>query len=96
MEQVFYLDLKGIESKEDLHKLLERELPLPECYGANLDAFYDVLTEQGDCWNLIFYNTPKDHQENQANQEFCTYLSKFQKMCQDACDEIEGLKIRFF
>ncbi len=96
MEQVFYLDLKGIESKEDLHMLLARELPLPEYYGANMDAFYDVLTEQGDGWNLIFYNTPKERQADPDNQEFSTYLSKFQSMCQDACDELEGLKIRFF
>ena len=56
MEQVFYIDLKNITSKEALHELLAKELSLPEHYGRNLDALHDVLTEPGDNWNLIFYN----------------------------------------
>ncbi len=86
MEQVFYIDLKGITTKEELHDLLAKELSLPEYYGHNLDALHDVLTEQGDNWNLIFYNC----------EETADYLIKLRKMCAAACKECDGLRIRFY
>ena len=39
------LDGKKITSKEQLHKILARELGFPEWYGGNLDALYDCLTD---------------------------------------------------
>jgi len=41
----YRIDLKGIQSREALHDLLEQVLPLPDYYGRNLDALYDVLTD---------------------------------------------------
>ncbi|MBE5828224.1 MAG: hypothetical protein E7305_02045 [Butyrivibrio sp.] len=90
MEQVFYIDLKGISTKEELHALLRKELPLPEYYGDNLDAFYDVLTEQGEGWNLIFYNVAT------ITSDIADYLPKLKKMCERAASECENLKVRFF
>ena len=108
MEQVFYIDLKGITTKEELHALLRKELPLPEYYGDNLDAFYDVLTEQGEGWNLIFYNRKKVDggnitAENVGNNDYAiitsdiaNYITKLEKLCNRAVSECEHLKIRFF
>ena len=91
MEKVFYIDLKDINSKSELHKLLSRELPLPDYYGSNLDALYDVLTEEGEGWNVIFYNLPAA-----PDAEFDKYLGKLRKMCAHAVSECDNLQIRFF
>ena len=90
MNRVFYIDLKNIASREEFHALLSKELPLPEYYGGNLDALYDILTEYGEGWNLIFYNT------SQASAEISDYLGKVCKMAGRAAAETDGLKIRFF
>ncbi len=41
----YVIDLAGVKTKKQLHKLLKRELELPEYYGGNLDALYDCLSE---------------------------------------------------
>lgn len=111
MEQVFYIDLKGISTKEELHALLKKELPLPEYYGDNLDAFYDVLTEQGEGWNLIFYNctkivnncediedtgNPADSQNSKITIDIDAYMQNLKKLCNRAVSECDNLKIRFY
>ena len=108
MEQVFYIDLNGISTREELHALLRKELPLPEYYGDNLDAFYDVLTDQGEGWNLIFYNrtkvdggniTAEDAGNNDhtiITRDIANYITKLEKLCNRAVSECDNLKIRFF
>ena len=45
MEKEYIIDLTGTEDRAQLHDRIEQGLPLPEWYGRNLDALYDVLTE---------------------------------------------------
>ena len=90
MEKVFYLDLKDITNKAELHELLARELPLPDYYGKNLDALYDVLTDESDGWDLIFYNMPD------ADEELNKYICKLKKLCARAVSECYNLQIRFY
>ncbi|MBR4613714.1 MAG: barstar family protein, partial [Kiritimatiellae bacterium] len=40
----FTVDLAGVKDAAGLHAALAEQLPLPEHYGHNLDAFHDVLT----------------------------------------------------
>lgn len=40
------LNLSEIESRKHLHQYLKETLELPEYYGSNLDALYDLLTEK--------------------------------------------------
>lgn len=40
------IDVSEIRSVRELHACLKRELDLPDYYGNNLDALYDVLTER--------------------------------------------------
>ena len=109
MEKVFYLDLKDVKTKTDLHELLSRELPLPDYYGNNLDALYDVLTEEGEGWNLIFYNLPTNTGADSAatiaapgkeptspQDDLDKYLSKLKKLCARAVSECDNLQIRFY
>ncbi len=90
MEKVFYIDLRSIATKEELHELLAKELPLPDYYGRNLDALYDILTECGEGWNLIFYNV------SSVDQQLSDYIGRLKKMAEHASKETDGLKIRFF
>ena len=55
MEVTF--DLTACFSPDDVHDLLRDKLPLPEYYGGNLDALYDVLTDPHDHWRLRFTGT---------------------------------------
>jgi ribonuclease inhibitor len=90
MEKVFYIDLMEVCSKEDLQELLVKELPLPDYYGRNLDALYDVLTEFGQGWNIIFYNTKF------ARYRLGKYFEALERLCHEACEEMDELKVRFY
>ena len=101
MEQVFYIDLKDVTTKKALHEAIARELPLPDYYGHNLDALYDVLTEQGEGWNIIFYNTTalgKEPSESTTEDagEMSKYFTRLKKMCKQAVSECDNLQIRFY
>ncbi len=45
MTNVYELDGRRLSDKTEAHVYLQEMLPLPEYYGRNLDALYDVLTE---------------------------------------------------
>ncbi|MBO4912364.1 MAG: barstar family protein [Butyrivibrio sp.] len=90
MEKVFYIDLAEVMTPEELQSELVKELPLPDYYGRNLDALYDVLTESGDGWNIIFYNTER------AQYRLGKYLDALQRLCREASEDVRDLKIRFY
>ena len=90
MEQVFYIDLADVTTTEQFHEILVKELPLPEHYGRNLDALYDVLTDEARGWNIIFYNTTT------LEKELPEYLGKLKKLSLRAQKEEESLQIRFY
>lgn len=90
MEQIFYIDLMEVNNKDELQELLEDELPLPDYYGRNLDAFNDVLTEYGSEWNIIFYNSKF------AEYRLGKYFDALKRLCTEACEEVKGLRIRFY
>ena len=47
------LDISSLADKTELHAQVRGALDLPEWYGANLDALYDVLTEAGETRVLL-------------------------------------------
>ena len=56
-EREFIIDLEGAGSEDEIQERIEEALPLPDYYGENLDALYDVLTEYGNGWHIILLNT---------------------------------------
>ena len=90
MEQVFYIDLSGVTTSDELQDLLVKELPLPDYYGKNLDALYDVLTENLQEWNIIFYNV------SGTADSLGKYMGTLKRLCCDACLENSNLKVRFY
>ena len=51
--RIITLDIEKMRSLPMLHKYLHTALALPEYYGANLDAFYDCLTEIAEPTELV-------------------------------------------
>ena len=90
IEKVFYIDLNRAVSRDSFQDRITAELPVPDHYGRNLDALYDILTEMGAGWNLIFYGSSalKDREPK--------YFATVLRLCDEACAETPGLKIRFF
>ena len=78
----FTVDLAGVHDDEALHDALAAQLPLPECYGRNLDAFHDVLTEFGCGWRIVFRNAGPA-------------ADGLRDVCRDAAEETEGLEVVF-
>ena len=78
----FVVDLAGVRSAARLHAVLAESLPLPECYGRNLDALYDVLTEFGSSWRIVFRNAS-------------AAIKGLRAVCEDAMSETPGLEIEF-
>ena len=50
----FTIDLAGAAVPAELHRRIRDVLPCPEWYGDNLDALYDLLTEQGQRLIYVF------------------------------------------
>ena len=78
----FVVDLAGVRSAVRLHTALAAQLPLPAHYGRNLDAFYDVLTEFGGRWSIVFRNAGAAAKGLRA-------------VCADAMEETPGLDVVF-
>jgi len=76
----YTIDLAGVADAPAFHARLRAVLPLPDYYGDNLDAFYDVLTELGATWTLVFRGTP---------------LPGVREVCEDAMAETPGLVVKF-
>ena len=45
----YRIDLSGVVRRKELHRIIRETLPVPEWYGGNLDALYDVLTDPSFC-----------------------------------------------
>lgn len=81
-KQEFVVDLAGVNRSRALHARLCRALPMPEGYGRNYDALYDVLTEYGPVWRLVFRNAS-------------AVPKLFRTVCADAVAATPGLEIVF-
>lgn len=81
------LHLQGIADKAALHDRLTQLLDLPDYYGRNLDALYDILTERGEQTVLWVYP------DVQADIQLDGYLSALLDTLQDAAAENPALSL---
>ncbi len=92
MNNIYYIDLTGVERRAQLHDRILDRLPVPEWYGRNLDALYDVLTEPGfgggNC-HICFTGCAK------PKESMPRYMAAMQHMCLAACEKKEGLTVEF-
>ena len=81
-KRVFTVDLASVRSAAKMHDAIAAALPLPEHYGRDLDALYDVLTEYGCNWKIVFRNAG-------------TVARGLRTVCADAMAETPGLETVF-
>jgi ribonuclease inhibitor len=81
------IDGNQIVSQEELHKILKRELELPDYYGNNLDALYDCLTSWVDLPLTIEWN-------NFSESKNCLgdYANKVLETFKEAEEELDEFK----
>lgn len=84
----FEIDLSGVDTYGEFHTRIKNALELPEYYGENLDALYDVLTELGGKWSITFQHT------REMEEALPKYVEKLQRLFADACRERPGLEIK--
>lgn len=53
------LDGRNIENRDDFFAAISRQIPLPDYFGSNLDALFDILSEQEETVTIeiIFYQS---------------------------------------
>ena len=56
----YRIDCAEIDSRQEFHRVLEKELAFPDWYGRNLDALYDMLTAISENTRLILENWNAD------------------------------------
>ena len=85
----FTIDLAGVSTPAELHRRIRAALPCPAWYGDNLDALYDLLTDQGSGWHITFLHTAETESLLPA------YMASLQRLCIRAMAETPGLQIGF-
>lgn len=86
----YEIDLTGVADHDGLHALLRQTLPLPEWYGNNLDALYDVLSEGTEPMEIIFRNADR------ADESMADYLQALRRMGVDLMLARPELTVRWF
>ena len=85
----FVIDLSGAAAPGKLHRRVRESLPCPEWYGDNLDALYDLLTDQGSSWQVTFLHTAE------TDALLPVYMTSLRRLCRRAMAETPGLTIEF-
>ncbi len=89
MENEYIIDLAGAGSEEDIQERIAESLPLPDYYGNNLDALYDVLTEMGDGWHIVIAN------QYDVDEEVRNYVDDLINVLEDASAVVDDLVVEY-
>lgn len=89
MENEYIIDLAGAGSEEDIQERIAESLPLPDYYGNNLDALYDVLTEMGDGWHIVIAN------QYDVDEEVKNYVEDLINVLEDASAVVDDLVVEY-
>ena len=73
-KKVVKLDLTGCKNALELHERIRVSFDFPEWYGANLDAFWDLLWSECDADEVLIYGV------NTMPQELQEYMLKIYKI----------------
>ena len=85
----YTIDLGFVFSADDLYNEIEAILPIPAYFGRTLDAFHDVLTDEGRNWKITFTDCAP------CEAVLGKYMRTFKKMCAKAMEETGTLEILF-
>ncbi|MBQ3390203.1 MAG: barstar family protein [Firmicutes bacterium] len=85
----YEIDLTKAKTRADLYDLLEEALPLPDYFGRNLDALYDVLSEIPEAMWIRF----RDLECREYDLE--RYLRRLKRMSGGLMEENPNIRIAF-
>ena len=85
----YEIDLKDVRSRGQFHDKIQEILPCPPYYVRNLDALYDMLTEQSEPWKLVFQNYEDFAHDTPG------YANTLKALCEEAMAECPNLAISF-
>lgn len=60
------IDCRGFAPRTELHKALAEALQAPDCYGNNLDALHDMLTDLRQDTTLILQHFDREAPDNRG------------------------------
>ena len=83
------IDLTEVETPAQARARVAAALPIPEGYGDSLDSLYDLLTEKGVGWRLVFTGCAG------AEERLPRYMTALRQMCRDAEAETPELYVAF-
>lgn len=87
--QTYTIDLDEVFNADELHRAIRKALPLPQHYGNNLDALYDVLTEWTEPVSITFLNV------DEAEVTMPKHMKALRRMCRDVQEENPNIEIIF-
>lgn len=85
----YIIDCKEFKDVESFHKAMKRCLKLPEYYGENLDALWDVLTERNEL-NIKIVN------KKYLLSNLGEYGEKIIQLFEDLREESENYTIKIY
>ena len=88
-QDAIILDLEGVSDKEDLYSRIRDAIEVPDYFGNNLDALYDVLTEDFEEKTIVVKGI------EQSSDEMKDYMKKFRRLCDDVAEENEAIQFVF-
>lgn len=88
------LDLRNVETTEQVHDILVQQFDFPSYYGRNLDALHDLLTEitEDTCIGVFAPEMPGEPSEK---RDIDRYLYKIKFVMRDAEEENSHLCVIF-
>ena len=81
------IDGAAIETREQLHDALSRQLSFPDYYGRNLDALFDCLTDLAEETELRLVR------RDELFAHLGVYADILQNVLRDACEENPHLRL---
>jgi len=95
------LDFSQCYSKEEVHVYLKEKFGLPDYYGKNLDALFDVLGDISEDLEIVFFEDEEgscgewvvDADGITQSDEIVRYLKNVRRVIEDAAEENSRLHI---
>ena len=89
LEDAIVIDLDGVSDKEEFYSVIRDAIEIPDYFGNNLDALYDVLTEDFEEKTIVIKGI------EQTADEMKDYMKKFRRLCDDVAEENEAIRFVF-
>ncbi len=87
--KIIVLDGRCMTSKGEAHKYMKEKLEMPEYYGENLDALWDVMSSYSECLTVIIEN------EKEIYEKLGLYGEKLLEVLHDASYENENISVYY-